>query len=167
MNPHTPDHDAAATAAPTTLERYRPTMSGDVLHAWAVDAQAELETLREQVAQHAASSQRSTARPEVELVLDELRRAMTTWPTWPTDPLHGLAVLGEEFGELTKDVVQMVYEPHKTTRDQVRTEAIQTAAMALRFVASLENYVYAPCDQHHQRPFMPPATTQEHDEAHQ
>jgi hypothetical protein len=28
------------------LEKYRPTMTGDVLHSWAADAQAELESLR-------------------------------------------------------------------------------------------------------------------------
>ena len=31
-------------------------------------------------------------------VLAELNRATTKFPTWPTDPLHALAVLGEEFG---------------------------------------------------------------------
>ena len=27
-------------------EKYRPTMAGDVLHSWAVDAQAEIDALR-------------------------------------------------------------------------------------------------------------------------
>lgn len=73
-------------------------------------------------------------------ILAELERAMRKFPTWPTDPLHALAVLGEEFGELTKDVLQLTYEPHKTSRDNVRKEAMQTAAMALRFAASLDAY---------------------------
>ena len=85
-------------------------------------------------------------------VLAELERAMRKFPTWPTDPLHALAVLGEEFGELTKDVLQLTYEPHKTTRANVRTEAIQTAAMALRFAASLDEYYYRPATQHAQDP---------------
>ena len=55
---------------------------------------------------------------------------------------QALAVLGEEFGELTKDVLQMTYEPGKTNAENVRKEAIQTAAMALRFVASLDAYIY-------------------------
>jgi hypothetical protein len=64
-------------------------------------------------------------------VFDELTRAIEKFPTWPTDPpLHALAVLGEEFGELTKDVLQMTYEPHKTSAENVRNEAIQTAAKA-------------------------------------
>jgi hypothetical protein len=83
-------------------------------------------------------------------VIAELERATTKFPTWPTDPLHALAVLGEEFGELTKEVVQFSYEPNKTSRDEVRKEATQTAAMALRFFLSLDAYQYAGSGQHSQ-----------------
>lgn len=83
-------------------------------------------------------------------VLREVERAMTKFPTWPTDPLHALAVLGEEYGELTKEVLQMTYEPHKSSLDAVRTEAVQTAAMALRFLASLGTYEYRAGVQHAQ-----------------
>lgn len=61
----------------------------------------------------------------------EVTRACAKFPTWPTDPLHALAVLGEEYGELTKDMLQLCYEPHKTSRENVRKEAMQTAAMAV------------------------------------
>ena len=84
-------------------------------------------------------------------ITDEVTRATVKFPTWPTDPLHALAVLGEEFGELTKAMLQLTYEPHKTTPEEVRTEAIQTAAMALRLAMSLETYLYAPCHQHSQK----------------
>lgn len=84
-------------------------------------------------------------------VFTELTRAIAKFPTWPTDPLHAIAVLGEEFGELTKDVLQMTYEPGKTTAENVRKEAIQTAAMALRFVASLDAYIYKAGEQHRQQ----------------
>jgi NTP pyrophosphatase (non-canonical NTP hydrolase) len=80
----------------------------------------------------------------------EIARALAKFPTWPTDPLHALAVLGEEFGELTKEVLQMTYEPHKTSLEKIREEAIQTAAMAVRFVRSLDDYCYIPSDQHAQ-----------------
>lgn len=87
---------------------------------------------------------------EIDAILDELRRAVAKFPTWPTDPLHALAVLGEEFGETTKAVLQAVYEPHKSTPADVRAEAIQTAAMAIRFLISLDAYRWAPGPQHHQ-----------------
>ena len=81
----------------------------------------------------------------------ELARAVAKLPTWPTDPLHALAVLGEEFGELTKAMLQFTYEPHKkVTRQDIREEAIQTAAMALRLAMSLPIYDYAPARQHTQ-----------------
>lgn len=80
----------------------------------------------------------------------EVGRASVLFPTWPTDPMHAVGILGEEFGELQKAVVQAIYEPHKSGRAQVRTEAIQTAAMALRFLHSLDQYAYAPSTQHTQ-----------------
>lgn len=86
----------------------------------------------------------------LQLILAELERAQSKFPTWPTDPLHAVAVLGEEFGELTKSVLQLTYEPHKTSKDEVRTEAIQTAAMALRFVQSMGLYEYKAGTQHEQ-----------------
>lgn len=87
---------------------------------------------------------------EVERILGEVKRAMTRYPEWPTDPLHALAILGEEYGELTKAVLEFTYEPHKTTEAELRNEALQTAAMALRFLLSLDKYVYAPSEQHPQ-----------------
>jgi hypothetical protein len=80
----------------------------------------------------------------------ETMRACTKFPTWPSDPLHALAVLGEEYGELTKAVLQMTYEPHKTSANEVRNEAIQTAAMAIRFLVSLDEYIYRSSEQHRQ-----------------
>lgn len=81
----------------------------------------------------------------------ELARAVAKFPTWPTDPLHALAVLGEEFGELTKAMLQFTYEPNKkVTRMDIRAEAIQTAAMALRLAMSLPLYDYKPGPQHTQ-----------------
>ena len=86
--------------------------------------------------------------PMQQQVFDEIERAIAKFPTWPTDPLHALAVLGEEFGELTKATLQAVYEPHKSSMADVREEAIQTAAMALRFVESLDRYELITGDQH-------------------
>lgn len=87
---------------------------------------------------------------DVERVLHFVHLAMMKFPRWPTDPLHALAVLGEEYGELTKAVLQMIYEPHKTSAEDVETEAFQTAAMALRLVMSLGRYEYTRCPQHDQ-----------------
>lgn len=98
----------------------------------------------------------------VDDVLAEINKAVAKFPTWPTDPLHAVAVLGEEYGELVKAVLQLTYEPHKTTAEEVRMEAIQTAAMALRFLQSLPVYRYQPGEQHKQTaalasPTSPPA----------
>ncbi len=88
--------------------------------------------------------------PTIDDIRAEVARATAKFPTWPTDPLHALAVLGEEFGELTKAMLQLTYEPHKTSPEEVRAEAIQTAAMALRLAMSLDRYEYRACPQHAQ-----------------
>ena len=82
-------------------------------------------------------------------VLDELDDASRKFPTWPVDPLHALAVLGEEYGKLNKSVLQMTYEPekYKSSQYEIRREAIQVAAMAVRFLLSINEYRYQPCDQ--------------------
>ena len=88
--------------------------------------------------------------PWVTVVSEEVDKATTKFPTWPTDPLHALCVLGEEFGELNKEMLQLVYEPHKSSKDAVRKEAIQCAAMAVRLLMSLDVYEYVPLPQHKQ-----------------
>lgn len=87
---------------------------------------------------------------QVDNVMAEVNRAASLFPLWPTDPMHAVAILQEECGELVREVLQLTYEPHKSSRAKVRTEAIQTAAMALRFLASLDVYEYRGSTQHTQ-----------------
>lgn len=99
-------------------------------------------------------------------VLAEIDRTHAKFPAWPTDPLHALAVLGEEFGELTRAMLQVIYEPGKATRADVREEAVQTAAMALRLLLSLDRYDYRPSHQHAQDVSRAPETTDEASHEH-
>lgn len=87
--------------------------------------------------------------PEVvDDVLSEVRNAIKKFPQWPTDPIHAMAVVNEEVGELNKAVLQQVYEPSKNKPGQVYAEALQAAAMLLRFLASYDNYELVPSPQH-------------------
>lgn len=86
----------------------------------------------------------------LDAVCKEVEAATEKFPTWPTDPLHAVAVLGEEYGELQKAVLQFVYEPQKSSREHIEEEAIQTAAMAIRFLLSLNEYSYLGSQQHKQ-----------------
>lgn len=83
-------------------------------------------------------------------VKHELYRAVHKFPCWPYDAHHAVNILNEECGELVKEIVQLTYEPNKSSKEEVRKEAIQVAAMALRFLLSLDKYYYEPCNQHHQ-----------------
>jgi hypothetical protein len=88
--------------------------------------------------------------PRVHVVLHELNRARRKFPTWPTDPLHAMGVVNEEVGELNKAVLQAVYEPEKNPEGAVEKEALQAAAMLLRFLASLDQYEFTGGPQHTQ-----------------
>lgn len=65
----------------------------------------------------------------------ELAKAKYKFPEWPTDPIHAAAIVAEESGELTRAALQFTYEG--APRVAMFNEALQTAAMAIRF---LENY---------------------------
>jgi len=67
-----------------------------------------------------------------------------------TDALHAVGIVAEEMGELQKEVMQLTYEPHKSTPETVRKEAVQLAAMSLRFLLSLDRYAYKARPQHSQ-----------------
>lgn len=75
-------------------------------------------------------------KPVVE-ILEELRKAATKFPSWPTDPFHALAIVGEEFGELQQSFLKANYEG---ADEADRKEAIQLAAMAIRFLMHWDDY---------------------------
>lgn len=73
----------------------------------------------------------------------EVARARGKFPKWPNDPVHAAAIIAEECGELQQAILENLYEPHKGgTGAQVRAEAIQTAAMCVRFLASMDARAY-------------------------
>ena len=84
-------------------------------------------------------------------VLAEVDRAIAKFPTWPADLVHACQVFNEESGELTRAVLQQMYEPEKNPPGAVRKEALQAAAMALRFLAALDLYDWTPGRQIEQR----------------
>ena len=83
-------------------------------------------------------------------IMLEVAKATDKFPTWPTRIIDAGGVVFEEAGELAKACLQVTYEPHKETLAGARMEAIQTAAMCIRFIASLERYDVTPGPQHEQ-----------------
>ena len=83
-------------------------------------------------------------------VLIELERARIKFAEWPTDPLHAYAVVQEEVGEAQKEILQLCYEPHKTSREEIYKEVIQATAMMYRFLESFDRYDFSPGEQHEQ-----------------
>ena len=76
----------------------------------------------------------------MEMVLEELALAMKKYPTWPTDPIHAAAIVQEECGELIQACIDKVFPDLNNKGDNASKrafkEAIQTAAMALRFIVN-------------------------------
>jgi NTP pyrophosphatase (non-canonical NTP hydrolase) len=92
-------------------------------------------------------------------VMDEVRRAKEKFPWWPEDPVHAAAIVAEEAGELTQASLQFTYEVG--TFDDMREEAIQTAAMAIRFLENMDDYQVRPSKQHDSQTLEPPTCLHE------
>jgi hypothetical protein len=71
-------------------------------------------------------------------------------PVWPTDPIHAAAIIAEEVGELQREALLLAYEPANGNPDRLREEALDLAAVALRFLVSVNNYQFTPSHQHQQ-----------------
>ncbi len=101
------------------------------------------------------SNQMSNQIEIINEILAELDRARAKFPTWPEDPIHAAGVIVEESGELMRATLQACYEKKKHDPSfaqiaEVRLEAIQTAAMAIRFLFSIDQYVFEAGHQHKQ-----------------
>lgn len=85
-----------------------------------------------------------TIEDAVHEIISECERAFQLYPLWPVDPIHAAAIVAEESGELVQAALDHTYSAlnHKNgnTLYRCRQEAIQTAAMAVRFLVNLEHY---------------------------
>jgi hypothetical protein len=74
----------------------------------------------------------------------EYESAKERYPWWPADPIHAIHIMYEERGELTQAALDHVYPKAnhhgKDTIDRMKKEAIQTAAMAIRFLENIHIY---------------------------
>lgn len=78
-------------------------------------------------------------RKAMTMLAAELKRAEEKHPHWPIeDQVHATAVLGEEAGETVKAALQFDYEDGPL--EEIRKEAVQTGAMALRVLVGLERF---------------------------
>ena len=68
---------------------------------------------------------------------DELKRAEYIYPDYPCDLIHRVAIMIEEAGETMRAALN--HEYHGDDLALVREEAIQTAAMAIRLINSIDN----------------------------
>lgn len=73
--------------------------------------------------------------PVLDLIQKELNSARAKFNYWPTDPVHAAAIVAEEAGELVRASLRYAYEDLRLS--ELEREAVQTAAMAIRFLNNL------------------------------
>ncbi len=69
-------------------------------------------------------------------IFKELSKAEAKLPNFPDDIIHQVAVMAEESGEAVRSALQLVYEDGSV--DDLKKELLQTAAMCVRTLKSLE-----------------------------
>ena len=74
-------------------------------------------------------------------VLAELERAETIHPNFPANEFEALAVWHEEVGEVTKALLDAKHKG--SSREDIKTEAIQAIAMGFRFLKNLREAEFA------------------------
>ena len=70
------------------------------------------------------------------LVMTEIDRAEQLHPVWPTDLVRAAAIPVEEAGELLNAAND--HDEKHTSRQSIITEAVHTAASAIRFLKNME-----------------------------
>ena len=73
------------------------------------------------------------------MVMAEIDRAENLHPVWPHDIVKAAAVPVEEAGELLKAANN--HEEKQSSRREIITEAVHTAASAIRFLKNLEEKI--------------------------
>ncbi len=69
-------------------------------------------------------------------VMNEIDRAETIHPAWPRDVVKAASLCSEECGELVR--AANTFDETRTGRKDIVTEAIHTAATAIRLLKNIE-----------------------------
>jgi NTP pyrophosphatase (non-canonical NTP hydrolase) len=105
----------------------------------AIDECAEFtyltETLEEMEQENSILIAVPSTQQDIVLVFQELQHAQEKHPNWPNSGFEALAIVTEEVGELAKAILQFKHEGGDPER--IRQEAIQVAAMGMRYVLNL------------------------------
>jgi hypothetical protein len=68
------------------------------------------------------------------MIIQEVYSAQRRYPLWPSNLVMAAAIAEEESGEVVKECNTYHWKQGPTTLDDIRKEAIQAAAMWIRFL---------------------------------
>ncbi len=71
-------------------------------------------------------------------IKEEVISSLKKHPKWPDDPFHALSILGEEFGEVSKALLEHFGTNQDIRLDDIRMELIQLGAMCVRMLDGLD-----------------------------
>jgi hypothetical protein len=72
-------------------------------------------------------------------IAKEIERAQELYPKWPTNLIEATAIVSEKSGEALKEALNLraCERPGRGSLPKLRTELLQTAAMAVRALINL------------------------------
>ena len=71
------------------------------------------------------------------MIMAECDRAERIHPVWPKNLIHAGMIVSEESGELCQSILN--HNERKGSKQAIITEAIHTAAMAIRFLKNIND----------------------------
>jgi len=73
----------------------------------------------------------------VGLIINEVNRAEAKHPNWPNDTVYGMAIIGEEYGEATREAVKIEMNEDDASLENLKSELVHTAATCIRMLKNL------------------------------
>lgn len=70
-------------------------------------------------------------------IIKEVNRAENKHPNWPNDTVYGMAIIGEEYGEATREAVKIEMNEQDADLSNLKMELIQTEATCIKMLNSL------------------------------
>jgi Zn-finger protein len=74
----------------------------------------------------------------LDAVAEEVERAAQMYPWWPVNIVEQAAIAAEESGEVVKSVNNYYWKHGDDSVEDIRKEAVQAAAMWVRFIVNLD-----------------------------
>lgn len=84
-------------------------------------------------------SEVDAAKANSRLLVEEVEKQVSDFPTWPSDPIHAAAVVASEAGELVQAALDF-FHLRDDKPERIQEAAVRVGAKALRFLSASFGY---------------------------